>query len=180
MIHIKRIDEMSSYEDNIREMFTNYAFDAIKKKCPRSVNEFEEIEGDDDTYGVRMLAYPMEMPCLSDEYAAYCKEVEDSAREDYLSDKKYGRLGKNETFEDYLETYEADNDVVGYYYLEIVDNGTDYTISARAEINGNYNTNVGEKTIFEQNVDFDKKNHKKFMDVLYDAASKLAKEIYGV
>lgn len=178
MIHIKRIDEMSSYEDNNRKMFTNYAFDAIREKCPRSVDSFEEIEDDDDTYGVRMLAYPNEMSCLSDEYTNYRKEVEDSAREDYLYDKEHGRLGKHETFEDYLETYEAEYDVVGYYYLEITNNGTNYTISARAEINGDNNVNVGEKTIFEQDVVFDGKNRKKFMNVLYHAADELAKEIY--
>lgn len=176
MTHIMRIDEMSEFSNKLGDMFTKLAFDAIHKKCPRSFKEFEAIE-DDGAYGVRMLAYPSEIACLSDEWKNFIKELEDDAREDYERDVEFGDTDK--TFDEYFEDYDADIDAVGYYYLEIQENDTDYTIMALAEIEGEYHREIGSKVIFEQNVTFDATDQRKFKNVLYKAAEELAKEIYS-
>lgn len=173
MTHIMRIDEMFENTNNLGDMLTNLAFDAIRKACPRSYKEFEAIE-DDGAYGVRMLAYPGEMECLSDEWEKHIKEVEDAAREDYERDVEFGDTDK--TFDEYLEDYNVDEDPVGYYYLKIEENGTNYTIMALAEIEG-VGITIGSKVIFEQDVVFDKSDEKAFNEVLDEAAEALYNEI---
>jgi hypothetical protein len=154
--------------------------EALHNHLYHSEDEFGFREEDDTIeYFLMVPACEMVAPKLCNAYKRYCREMERSAKEDFKLDLKYGHISKTKTFEEYLEEYEAENDLVGVYRLVVEVSDDTYVISAIGEISrdGIKYSPLEEKTLFRRTLKLGKKpttlNHR-ILNGLNQAVAKIS------